>query len=135
MGIAGVALRGGIVALTAATAAIHFSLGGLLFLANAAGYATLAVAMVLPIALFADRRWLVRVALMGFTATTIVGWLLIGPRFPLAYVDKAIEVALIALLTVEVYRYDGGPLGIARNAMELGSVVLRLVFGRRERAA
>ena len=38
-------LRGSIVGLTLATAAIHFSLGGTLFLFNAIGYAALAVVM------------------------------------------------------------------------------------------
>ena len=42
----GIALRVAIVSLTLATAYIHFTLGSLLFLANAAGYAVLAVAMV-----------------------------------------------------------------------------------------
>jgi fructose-specific phosphotransferase system IIC component len=108
-------LRAGVVALTLATAYIHFTLGGLLFLANAAGYATLAAAMILPGQL-GGIRWIVRLALLGFTVTTIVAWVLIGPRFPLAYLDKAIEVALVGLLAVEIQRMDGGPLGIVRKA-------------------
>ena len=61
------ALRFLVVGLTLATAAIHGSLGGLLFLANAVGYATLAVAMIVPGPL-GRVRWLVRLALLGFTA-------------------------------------------------------------------
>ena len=41
-----VVLRTAVIGLTLATAAIHFSLGGLLFLANTAGYTVLALAMV-----------------------------------------------------------------------------------------
>ena len=43
-----VALRASVVGLTLATAAIHASLGGMLFMANAAGYTVLAIAMVIP---------------------------------------------------------------------------------------
>ena len=42
-------LRGGVVMLTMLTAAIHASLGGLLFTLNAAVYLALAVAMILPV--------------------------------------------------------------------------------------
>jgi hypothetical protein len=110
-------LRAGIVGLTLATAWIHYSLGGLLFLMNAAGYTTLAVAMVLPGPL-GRVRWLVRLALLAFTATTIAAWFAFGPRFQLAYLDKAIEVGLVLLLAVELWRADGGPLGVARKARD-----------------
>jgi hypothetical protein len=119
-----------VVALAIATAAIHFSLGGLLFMANAIGYTTLAVAMILPGPL-GQVRWLVRVALIGFTAATIGGWLLFGARFPLAYLDKVIEVGLIAVTMFELWRVDGGPLGVVRNARRL---VARLTATRRDPA-
>jgi hypothetical protein len=98
-----IALRGAIVVLTLSTAAIHASLGGTLFLLNAAGYAALALGMVLP-GLFHDLRWLVRLGLASFTATTIMAWLLMGARFPLAYLDKGLEVVLIALVVAEMVR-------------------------------
>lgn len=107
-----------VVGLTLATAAIHASLGGMMFLANAAGYATLAVAMIAP-GPIRQIRWLVRVALIGFTAATIGGWLLFGARFPLAYVDKTIELGLIGVLGFELWRTDGGPIGVARQARRL----------------
>jgi hypothetical protein len=110
--------RAAVVGLTLATAAIHASLGGLMFLANAVGYATLAVAMIAP-GPIRQIRWLVRVALLGFTAATIGGWLLFGARFPLAYVDKTIELGLIAVLGFELWRTDGGPIGVAREARRL----------------
>jgi len=110
--------RAVVVGLTLATAAIHASLGGMMFLANAVGYATLALAMVAP-GPIGQVRWLVRLALMGFTAMTIGGWLVFGARFPLAYVDKTIEVGLIAVLAFELWRTDGGPIGVVRAARHL----------------
>lgn len=107
-------LRTAIVGLTLATAAIHWSLGGLLFTLNALGYVALAVAMILP-GPFARIRGLVRLALLGFTGTTIVGWYLMGPRFELAYIDKAIEIVLVALVAVDLWRTDGGPIALARR--------------------
>jgi len=110
--------RATVVGLTLATAAIHASLGGVLFMANAVGYTTLAVAMLVP-GPIGEVRWLVRLALMGFTAMTIGGWLLFGARFQLAYIDKAIETVLVAVLAFELWRTDGGPIGVARQARRL----------------
>jgi hypothetical protein len=110
-----IALRIGVVALTLATAQIHLTLGGPLFTLNAIGYATLAAAMVLP-GPVGRIRWLTRYALIGFTAVTIAGWLAFGARFDLAYIDKAIETALIGLLLIESWVIDGGPLAVARRA-------------------
>jgi hypothetical protein len=123
-------LRTGIVVLTLSTAAIHFSLGGLLFLANAAGYATLAAAMVAPLAI-ADRvRWLTRFALLGYTTTTIVAWLVMGPYFQLAYIAKGIEVALVTLLVIDILRAHGGPAGVVRQlATLIPSRIRRLAAG------
>lgn len=107
-------LRASVVALTLITAAIHASLGGPLFTLTALGYAALAAAMVLPGPL-GRVRWIVRLALVGFTAATIAGWVLFGARFQLAYVDKAVEVALIGFLAIELWLFDGGPSGIAHR--------------------
>ena len=113
-----IVIRSLVVALTLATAAIHLSLGGPLFTANAIGYGTLALAMIVP-GPFGQVRWLVRLALIGFATGTIVGWVLFGARFPLAYLDKAIEVALIAAVTFELWRSDGGPLAVIGKARRL----------------
>jgi hypothetical protein len=117
-------LRGSIVGLTLATAAIHFSLGGTLFLLNAIGYTALAAALALP-GPFARGRWLIRYALIGFTATTIAGWLAFGARFDLAYLDKALEITLIGLLLLESWLVDGGPLVVARRAQRIVMETLR----------
>ncbi len=119
-----------VVTLTLATAAIHASLGGLLFTANAIGYAILAVAMIAP-GPIGQVRWLVRLALMGFTAATIGGWVFFGTRFPLAYLDKTIELGLVAAVALDLWRSDGGPIGVARQARRL---VARLAALRVDRA-
>lgn len=107
-------LRTAIVGLTLSTAAIHWSLGGLLFTLNALGYGALAVAMIL-LGPFRRIRVLVRLGLLGFTGATIVGWYLVGPRFELAYIDKAIEIVLMALVAIDLWRSDGGPIALARR--------------------
>ncbi len=110
-----VALRIGIVTLALTTAAMHYSLGGMLFLLNAAGYTVLAGAMLVPGSL-ADRfRWLPRFALLGFTIATIVGWLAIGPRYDFAYLNKTLEVVLVALLVADILHAYGSPTTIARR--------------------
>src|SRR6188508_3557735 len=96
-----VAIRAAIVALVLATGYIHFTLGGLLFTLNAAGYAVAAVAMIVPLALAVRFRWIVRVGLMGYAATAIVAWAVMGPYFTTAYIAKAIEVALIVTLAID----------------------------------
>ncbi len=127
-----VVLRTIVVILTLATAAIHASLGGLLFMANAAGYTVLAIAMVSP-GFPARWRWLVRLALIGFTAATILGWVAMGPRFGLAYLDKAVEVALIGILLVEQWQADRGPVGVYRRLRRLANGVLGETFARNTR--
>lgn len=107
-------LRSAIVGLTLTTAAIHWSLGGLLFALNAVGYTTLALAMVAP-GPMRRIRGLVRLALIGFTSMTVVAWYLMGARFDLAYIDKAIEVVLVAVVVIDLWRADGGPLALARR--------------------
>jgi hypothetical protein len=130
----GVALRVVIVSLTLATAYIHFTLGSMLFMANAVGYAVLAAGMVLPLGILVRNRWFVRAALLGFTSVTMIGWALIGPRFMLAYVDKGIELVLVALLIVEMFRYDGGPVNVIRKGLDLVATIVRMPFSGRTSA-
>ena len=112
----GVAVRIAIVGLTLATGWIHARLGGPLFTLNAIGYLVAAAATVAPIGLAVRFRWFIRLGLIGYAATAIVAWYLTGPRYDIAYFAKAIEVALIVLLLVEVRAYDGNPLRHFRRA-------------------
>jgi hypothetical protein len=121
-----ITLRGLILTLTVATGVIHATLGGVLFTMNAFAFGTLAVAFVLPEPI-AQARWLVRVAILGFAAATIAGWLVFGARFPLAYLDKAIELALVVAVAIDLRLTDGGPLEIARRLLRLPSDVVRFV--------
>ena len=121
---ADLALRAAVGALTIATAAIHFSLGGLLFTLNGLAYATLAVALVAPLPIAGRYRWLVRLALLGFTALTIAGWVAFGARYDIAYMDKGIELLLIALLLADIRRADGGIVESVRRLIGLAATVL-----------
>jgi hypothetical protein len=112
------AIRAAIVALTLATGYIHLTLGGLLFTLNAMGYFVAAVAMVAPLAIAVRFRWVVRLGLIGYAATTILGWAIMGPYFTTAYVAKAIEVALIVLVAIDFARMDGNPLTVIRREIE-----------------
>ena len=100
------ALRVGIVLLTLATAIIHLQLAfpdpG--FILNGLGYLTLLAALYLPVPRLVHRRNVVRWVLIGYTALTILLWVLLGARTTIGYVDKTIEVALIALLLLEARR-------------------------------
>ena len=127
-----VIVRAAIVALVLATGYIHFTLGGLLFTLNAAGYAAAAVAMVIPLALAVRFRWVIRLGLMGYAATTIIGWAIQGPYYSTAYLAKGIEVALIVLVAIDFARLDGNPVTLIRR--ELASFAA-LVTSRRQAGA
>ena len=86
-----------IVGLALATGYIHSTLGGVLFTLNAVGYLVAAVAMVIPLSLAVRYRWVVRLGLMGYAATTIIGWAIQGPYYSTAFIAKGIEVVLIGL--------------------------------------
>jgi membrane-bound ClpP family serine protease len=100
------ALRVGIVLLTLATALIHLQLAfpDPAFILNGLGYLALLAALYLPVPRMARYRNIVRWVLVGFTALTILLWILLGARTPIGYIDKAIEIALILLLLLEARR-------------------------------
>jgi hypothetical protein len=129
---ADVAIRAAIVALALATGYIHYTLGGVLFTLNAAGYAVAALAMVIPLALAVRFRWVIRLGLIGYAATAIVMWAIQGPYYSTAYIAKGIEVALIVLLAVDFARHDGNPLSVVRRELAAFSA---LVTGRGTAAA
>jgi hypothetical protein len=126
-----VVVRAVIVGLALATGYIHFTLGGLLFTLNAAGYAVAAVAIVIPLALAVRFRWVIRIGLIGYAATAIVAWAIMGPYFTTAYIAKAIEVALIVTLAIDFARHDGSPIAVARREFAAFSGLV----GRRDTVA
>jgi hypothetical protein len=113
-----------IVGLALATGYIHLGLGGLLFTLNGLGYIGLAglivIGAVAPMPIVQRFSWFPRVALAGYTAMTIAGYLVMGPYFTLGFIAKGIEVALLAALAVDVVRVYGSPMGLVRAA--IGSV-------------
>ena len=129
---AGFVLTAAIVGLTLATGYIHFGLGGLLFTLNALGYAGLAGLIVVgaaaPMPIVKRFSWFPRVALIGYAAMTIAGYLVMGPYFTLGWIAKGIEVTLIALLVVDVIRVYGSPMGLVRSALESVTPVLPARF-------
>lgn len=123
-GRAGAALAVGltvaIVDLTLITAYIHLTLGGTLFTLNALGYAALAAAVVvtaMPQPVARRFAWLPRVGLAGYTAVTIVAYVVMGPYFTLGWVAKAVEVAILVLLAADLVRIYGSPAGLVRAAI------------------
>ena len=106
------ARRLAIIILTLITAFIHlylasvaFSQGDMqttiMFSLNGLGYLALLAAYTLPIGFLQGRRSLVRWAFIALTAVTVLGWVVIGARTPLAYLDKLAELALLALLITD----------------------------------
>lgn len=92
-----------IIGLTFATAFIHFTLlfPDPVFVLNALGYLVLVGALYLPVTGLLRYHRHIRWLLMAYTAITIMLWVSVGARSPLAYVDKMIEIALLALLWVD----------------------------------
>ncbi|HWQ83670.1 MAG TPA: hypothetical protein VN363_03835 [Anaerolineales bacterium] len=96
-------IQAGILLLALATGLIHFTLAIpdrlIMFYLNGIAYVVLAVALFLP--QFKSYRTWIRYALMALTLITIIAWVAIGMRTPLGYIDKIIEVALLALLWMD----------------------------------
>jgi hypothetical protein len=106
-------LTGSILELTLATAFIHFSLGGTLFLLNAAGYVALGaayvVAAIAPTPVIRRLSWLPKLGLAGFASVTIVAYLVVGPYFTLGWVTKGIEAAIVTLIVADLlFQSDAG---------------------------
>ena len=96
----------GIILAAIATAILHLSLfPDPIFTLNGLGYLGLLGAYFLPIALFQQRHNLVWWALVGYTALTIVLWVIMGDKTFVAgtssatgYYAKAAEVLLLIFL-------------------------------------
>ena len=112
----GLGLGVGIFVLTLATAVIHLYLaltaigsmglnfGVMLFILTWLGYLGLLAVLQLPVRELARFRSAARWALVAFAALTIVLFFVMAPEYTIiGYVDKAIEVALIALLLADAY--------------------------------
>jgi hypothetical protein len=110
-------LRTAIVALALATGYIHATLGGPLFTLNAIGYVVGATAMVAPLPIASRFRWIVRIGLAGYAASTITAWAIQGPFYSTAYIAKAIELALIVALAIDFVRFDGDPVSLIRREL------------------
>ena len=116
------ALKVAIVLLAVIAGAIHLSLGGMLFTLNALGYFGLAaaylVAAVVSHPLVVRFSWLPRIALVGYAATSIVAWMVIGGFYWLGYLTKGLELTLIVLVIVDIFRVYGGVRGLVHAAVE-----------------
>jgi cellulose synthase/poly-beta-1,6-N-acetylglucosamine synthase-like glycosyltransferase len=101
-------LQGTIVLAAVTTALIHIVLafqfpGGVdsVFLLNGVGYLVLTALLFLPLAALDPYRNLFRWILIVYTLVTVLAWLFIGVRSPIAYADKAIEILLILCLWLD----------------------------------
>jgi hypothetical protein len=125
--VASIALRLTTAGLALATAWIHLGLGGMMFTANAAGFAVLAVALVIPGSLADQYRWAPRIAMLGFSGATIVGWLLFGARYETGYLATGIEVAIVVVVAIDLLIAYGGPMSLLRRIMADLTVARRTV--------
>lgn len=98
-------LTGVILELTIATACIHLTLGGTLFLLNGLGYLALGAAYLaaalLPWPAVRRLGWLPRAGLAAYAAMTIAAYLVTGPYFTLGWLTKGIELAIVLLLIAD----------------------------------
>jgi hypothetical protein len=105
-----------IVELALTTAYVHLTLGGPLFTANAIGYGILAGSYALAAmtdgTAYGRYAWMPRLALLGFTLTTIGAYLVMGPYFTLGWVAKAVELALVTLVSADLARRYGSLAGL-----------------------
>ena len=122
---ASVGLGLGIFSLTLATAAIHLymglSWGNTLFTLNGLGYLGLLAALQLPIPQLRRFRGVTRLALLVYTALTIVLYFIEAPGMTIGYADKAIEVVLVALLLADAHRARSVPSKGAFGARTTGA--------------
>lgn len=101
-----------IILLALGTALTHLFLGlqltsfgayglGILFILNFVGYVGLTGLLYLPVGALDPYRGMIRYALIGFAALTIVLWVPFGTKDVVGYLNKANELLLVAALVVE----------------------------------
>lgn len=93
-----------IVGLTLATAYVHYIVGGIMLTLNALGYVGLALLVGAAAALYRRLLPVVLLALAAYAVATILGWLVMGPYYDVAYLAKVIEVALIVTIGITLWR-------------------------------
>lgn len=100
--------RVAVAVLTLGTAMIHLSLAfpDPVFILNGLGYLALLAALLSPP--LSRYHGAVRWALIGYTALTVLLWVLLGARSAIGYTDKAIEVVLILVLLLWTWRRRNG---------------------------
>ncbi len=117
------------VTLTLTTAYIHLTLGSILFTLNAAGYLSFATLLIVgatvPHRIVARFGWLGEVALAGYAAVTIVSYLIIGPFFPLGWIAKGVEIALMGVVAANLLGARRGARAAVRAAIESLQTVRR----------
>lgn len=110
-------LQGVIVTAAVATALIHIALyfqfpvlsspEAIVFLLNGIGYLGLTALLFLPIPGVERFRTPLRWALILYTLVTIFGWVFVGARSTIAYIDKGIEIVLVIALWLDWQRSRG----------------------------
>lgn len=99
----------GIILAAVATAILHITLyPDIIFTLNGLGYLGLLGAYLLPIAFFQEKRMLVWWTFVGYTALTIILWVIMGDKNFVAgtssatgYYAKAAEVLLLIFLWID----------------------------------
>jgi hypothetical protein len=101
-------LQGSIALAAVATALIHIVLafqfvGGVdrVFLLNGLGYLVLTGLLFAPLAALDHYRNGIRWVLIAYTLVTVLAWVFIGVRSPIAYAVKTIELLLIVCLWLD----------------------------------
>lgn len=99
----------GIILFTLATAILHIMLfPDIMFTLNGLGYLALLAAYLLPIPMFRERRSLVWWVFVGYTALTIILWVIMGEKnfsastsSMIGYYAKAAELLLLGFLITD----------------------------------
>lgn len=99
----------GIILFTLATAILHITLfPDIMFTLNGVGYLGLLAAYLLPIPMFQQRRNLVWWVFVGYTALTIILWVIMGEKnfsastsSMIGYYAKAAELLLLGFLIAD----------------------------------
>ena len=125
-------LVGVVALLTLSTAYIHYWVGGLMLMLNSIGYVTLVVVLIATTLFFRRVLPLVLIAIAAYAAVTILGWLVMGPYFDVAYLAKGIEIVLIGTISLWVARNRTWTRDALAWARTLPDIALRII--RREPA-